>query len=746
MKKSVSKRKTKYKVVRYPYSQRLLSEYKDRKVRQSIDHLFSKPKLVSFRLLTVFLFILTALYGWFFAKSSYIRQFQSIRDLGYSIAYYATLFIHKYEIEPTVNSIPSLSYVSFLPESWELFKAIISQFFSAVFKWNNFVSYLNFLAIYSERLLPFILPFSILIPIVKMIPEWILDSYNIKWLKRTKPLVFYDKLKDKLYFPAKRYIADYIAWHRGHYFYNFLFLLWVCNLNGGTVIIGFFAWYFYFAKSFDFVGIYKQVLKLSIDILIFFDSSFGALTLAISYYVFNRVRKNMAYVVLNSNEARNLRFVNSLPVCTLVVGEMGAGKTQAIVDIALTKAVQLRNQALERMYKYDLYFPDFPWERFEKYLQLKMKRRQIYNLSSIEDVFNSERASFERCPEPLSIYKYDIKIYPIYRTVGNKVIYIWNALETYAKLYLVYVLQNSIIMANFSIREDYLVLNCGNFILYDHNFFTHPLTKDTTHFSHILNYDILRMGKTMIEDTSIKNCLEFGVIVITEIGKERGNNLENLHIKKNDSSVNVKNDLFVFKLKMARHAGTIDNYCFVFFIFDEQRAMSLGADLREVCDQLIIKERSPMKLAMPFFFVESAIYDLLKHFHKPFHYGYKHSHGNRGLLTTVLKSIVSVFVIWVDGIYDKFGFSVLSFYHTHGNGTADDGEKILQHYYLAYGKIYNSRYSTDTHAEYSRATAREAEWCFDESPCYTCLHASEEQLRLQRSFFVNDMLVYSNRS
>ena len=304
---------------------------------------------------------------------------------------------------------------------------------------------------------------------------------------------------------------------------------------------------------------------------------------------------------------------------------------------------------------------------------------------------------------------------------------------------------NSLILANFSIREDFIIMNCGNFILYDTDFFTHPVCRETTHFSHILNYDILRMGKTMIEDSTVKNCFEFGVVVITEIGKERGNNLENLHIKKNSTECNVKNDLFVFKIKMARHAGTIDNYCFCFFIFDEQRTMSLGADLREVCDQLVIKKRSPMKLAIPFFFFESALYDWLRCGFKNFYYGYRYSHGNKSLLITLLKNIVSVVFVWVEGIYSIFGFSVLSFIHTHGTGTDDKGDKKELYYYLSFAKIYNYRYATDTHAEYCRVSARASGWSLSESPTYTSLNAPDYEIHMTNSHFVSEMDRLSGR-
>ncbi len=741
---SKKKKKKNYKVVRYSYARSLLGEFQESQCRHSLDGCFSCGRVISFYILTGSIFILSVLYAIFFARSSWIRLGESFRDLGFSIAYYSTLFL-PIDVEPTLNELPSMSYISFIPDSFEELGLLFERWGAAIFNGENFFDYLVEFARFFELVSPFVILAAPLIVLLQMVPVLILEQYNVDWFKKSTPLKFFDAFKEKVYFPVKRYISDYVAWHQGHYFKELLFLMWFCNMNFGTMIVGFFAWYFYFAKSFDFVGIYRQVYKFSIDILIFLDTTPGAAVAALGYFIFHKIRKNIGYSVLRYHEHLNASFVNSLPVCTLVCGEMGAGKTQTIVDIALTKSISLRNQALERMYKYDLYFPDFPWDKFEKYLVLKMKRGEIYNLASIEDVFAVEAATFSTSPIPSAIYGYDIDNHPLFREVGKKRIYIWKALETYAKLYLVYIVFNSLILSNFCIREDYLVLNCGNFILYETDFFTHSVTPETTHFSHILNYDILRMGKTMIEDTKIRNCFEFGVVVITEVGKERGNNLENLHIKKTSEECNVKNDLFVFKMKMARHAGTIDNYCFCFFIFDEQRPMSLGADLREVCDQIIIKSKSSMRLALPFFFFESALYDYARSSFKPFYYGYRHSHGNRSLLITLLKYIVSVIFVWVEGIYDTFGFAVLSFTHTHGTGTDDESSKRLGRYFLSFGKIYNYRYATDTHAEYCRVPARESGWSLDDSPTYSSLNAPDSEIHMTNAHFVREMDRLSGR-
>ena len=88
------------------------------------------------------------------------------------------------------------------------------------------------------------------------------------------------------------------------------------------------------------------------------------------------------------------------------------------------------------------------------------------------------------------------------------------------------------------------------------------------------------------------------MVVISEVGKERGNNLENREMKRNTDETNQKNDLFNSWLKMCRHSATVDNYPFIKVFTDEQRPESWGADARDLCDIIYIESNGKQKLAM----------------------------------------------------------------------------------------------------------------------------------------------------
>ena len=127
--------------------------------------------------------------------------------------------------------------------------------------------------------------------------------------------------------------------------------------------------------------------------------------------------------------------------------------------------------------------------------------------------------------------------------------------------------------------------------------------------ANILDFDVLRLGKKVIENNPNAGSFEFGVVMISEVGKERGNMLDHREMKRNNDETNQKNDLFNSWLKMCRHSATVDFYPFVKVFLDEQRPESLGADARELCDIINVVSTGKNKLALPFYIFEEMITD-----------------------------------------------------------------------------------------------------------------------------------------
>ena len=722
----------------WPYSAaNKLKEYNEGRKRHSLDEAFPAAKTVSFYIITAIGFILTALYAVVCCGGSYTRLAESIRDFGVSIAYYGTLILPFYEIEPTLNEIPTVA-ISFLPETWELFVELLNKWWTAIFVPENFNDYLIEVALFLDALIPVLIALLPLVLLLAQLPSIILDERDVKWLQKTKGLKLFEKIKYKLYFPAKQYVLDFIEWQKSHYYYNVLFVLWLGNLNILSVTISFFAWYFYFAKSFDLLNIYIQAVKLSIDVLVFIDSSFLVLTVGIAIYIFNRWRKSTALKSLNGKLAQNIEVAKSLPCAVLICGPMGVGKTKFQTFLGLIYTLIFRNRALKDMNKNVNYFPDFPWEKFDLILQAQIKKRVIYNLASTEEWIRKEREAFESSGKITYIYGYDYFNYPLEVPKGNGTIYIWDALENYAKQSLVYLTQSSLLVANYSVREDYIIENCGNYIRYHYNFFAEQMPSESSHFAHILNYDSLRMGKLLVTDSKYKDSFEFSAILCTELGKERENSLETQHLKRDDAECNAKNDLLAARIMYIRHGATIDNFCYAIIISDEQRAMKLDINIRANCEQITISESSKTKLAYPFFYVESLLYDVIVPRADDFLDSYKVAKGSRGLIyKSVLYLRSAVFRMYQNTV-DKYGYQVIKFFRERED-LQGKVEAKPEKFYMLYGAIYNDRYKTDTHARFIRKRALKSGIGLDDYPCYETTDASDEELHNQASLHIQAM-------
>ena len=329
--------------------------------------------------------------------------------------------------------------------------------------------------------------------------------------------------------------------------------------------------------------IYTQFVKLAIDLqpLLRFFPWWSLLI--VTYVLFEHWRKKFALNKLRKCEAKNCGFINALPIVSMTCGSMGKRKTTMITDMALSQEVMFRQKAFDILQKADMKFPYFPWICFEKELASCIEYGTVYNLATVKEWVNLKRSRYEKHGNALwQLYGYDCQRYGLTYNDALKTSGLFDVLETYAQAFFIYALETSLIVANYSVRTDNQILTEDNFPLWALDFFSDG-QRQSRH-SHILDFDVLRLGKKILDNNPKAGSFEFGVVAITEIGKERGNNLELKEVKKKNDETNQKNDLFNSWLKMCRHSATVDNFPFIKVFTDEQRPESWGADARDLCD------------------------------------------------------------------------------------------------------------------------------------------------------------------
>ena len=701
------------------------------------------------------------------------RVIESLRDVGISFAYYfCELFDFHDVITPTVNDLPEIPFFKWfnspnatlpnvsVPENWAAFKVKWAQYWKV---WVDKETFNGYLAVISNILYVISKIFVLALPFilcVYLLIRQMLKTENNDYDKDSKALQSFKRFTERYYTPVKNKIAEFIAFVKERKYYYVTWLcLWGLYFNVYTIVVEFVAYYFYFVVSFDIVNLYRQVYKLCLDLYVPFNFIPWWGWTIIGCILFDKIRKNIAYATLNHFERKNRGFINARPIVFMVCGTMGKKKTTAITDMALSQEVMLRDKAFEKILENDLKFPNFPWVNLENAIKREMNRHTVYNLATARKYVRHLAACFYAARKSKSIYKgvkrhlkkrynlrydnlcfgYDYERYGFTYDDKLKITDIWETVETYAQLYFIYVIQSSLIISNYSVRTDGVLSDIGNFPLWNEDFFKRDsrFAESYSRHAHIVDFDSLRLGRKVIEENINADSFEFGVVVITEVGKERGNSIELSEKKKKDETTNQKNDLFNSWLKMVRHSATVDNFPFVRVITDEQRPESWGADARDLCEIVHIRESGEIRLAMPFFSLAELLYDWFFGKFTGLYYEYRYNRADNTLSMYLLKGLTAFIRKYYGGIYNRFGYCRLSVDVESGT---QDGQAESNKYYLMSKKIYSKRFSTDCFSDFFTEKALRSPVGIDDLPEYSTEKATFDELSKQNSYFINDLL------
>ena len=691
---------------------------------------------------TVFIIVtvltsLTLLFlGLFVFFNSYLRLFESFRDFGTSIAFYFTQLLGiKSSVTPTVTEYSNIVADNpSIPQTPTDAGNSVKAYFEVFFDMDNFKAWglatTNFITMALLIILPCVL---LLIFLIRLLYGRCNTNHN----KDTIPLRIFKLVSKKVYEPVHNAIRDYLRFLHSYRWITRVWLIVILlHLNLITIIVEFFAFYFYFAVSINFGTIFTQIRKLFIDLEVFWKvfNIWGVIIVAI--WLFNRWRRNIALMRLRHFEARNCGFINELPIVSITCGSMGKKKTTMITDMTLSQEVMFRQKALEILQKSDLKFPYFPWICFEKELLACMEYHTVYNLATVKKWVHLKRDRFlAHGNTQWQLYGYDVEKYGAVHDNGLYVTELFEVLETYALAFFIYVITSSLIVSNYSIRTSNKKTDMGNLPLWLMDFFVQRDMRDSRH-SHILDFDILRLGKRVIEENPNIGSFEFGVITISEIGKERGNNLELKEVKKGNDEANQKNDLFNSWLKMCRHSATVDNFPFIKVFTDEQRPESWGADARDLCDIVKIIGSGELCITLPFYTIQDMLCEWLFNRFIAKYTDFRYRRGDNTLFIYLYKKLTAW--IWNRNVknYNRYGYCVLNIEKERGTM---DGKADGKKYYLMNAKIYSKRFSTDCFSDYFNDLASRTNVGLDDYLEYASEKATVDELKAQNSYFINSL-------
>ena len=723
-----------------------------------------EKQIISFQVVCCVLTIVSICCAIWVFPNAFVRIKESFGDFWSSICYYANqLFGLGKETTPSVNdySVVPFTPIFNLPPTWEEFRLLWNEYWQTFATLDNLKDYFSYLSVLLLDLSKWFL--LVVVPVLVvgyMLLKRYLSKHNNDYNKDSRPLQIIKKFASKFYIPLKQWFFSFLNYVKKSNFLKLWVVIWLYNFNIITILIEFFAFYFYFVVSFDLTNVYRQFYKLFCDLTTPIAFIPTGVWLVLIYWFICYIREKIAYKRLRHFERKNCGFINERSIAILTCGTMGKGKTTLTTDMSLSQEVMFRDKAFELMVENDYKFPNFPWCNLENAIKDGMRKHYIYNLATCRQFIDYLELQFHLAntlEKPMRkslrrylkkkfgfnytnfIFDYDYERYGYTYDDKLKVVDIWQVLKTYSQLYFIYIIQCSYLLTNFSIRTDNIIEDLGNFPLWDTDFFkrdSRVIDKISKH-SHIVDFDALRLGKKVLADNPKKDSFEFGIWSITELGKERKNTLELKETKKGEVFANQKNDGFTDGIKMIRHFGTVDNFPFVRILGDEQRPESLGADARDLAEIITIADKSKKKLAMPFFTITELLYSFVFNKFIDLYYSYRHVRGDNTLFIYGMKKIVGILHRYYSRIYNKFGYSVLNI-HVE-NGTMD-GQFAEHKYYLMFKKIYSKRFSTDCFSDYFMEKTLRSDLGLADLEEYVTEKATFEELQKQNSYFVNDLI------
>lgn len=699
-----------------------------------------KNKNIIYNIIAASIIAASAVYGAFMLRNSYIRLFESVKDFGLSLAFYfCKMFSIPYTFTPTVTAEPNVLFADALPFAAADIIPIIKKLWLNLISGQNMLNYTlllfsNIDKVFTAFLIIIVIDFSLFI-----IYKINISEINKKYNHDTLPLRVFKTVSNVTYQPIKKFIINFAEFLKQRkYYLNIFIFIWLCNTNIISTLFALAAFILYIIPSFDISCLINQCHKLLIDLTLILTAIPIVLWLAVGIIIFDLNRKNKGYENLEKLEAKNETIVSDLPIVIYIDGTMAKGKTTDLTDISITLERLFRMKAQELIINNSLRFPNFPWINLENEIKNGIEEHKIYTLATCKKFIKEKHAFFLKNKTETNIFGYDFKRYPMTYNDGLEIKSIWDILINYTKLYFIYIAETSLIISNYSIRDDDNLISLGNFPKRDNELFRRDPREQRLESKHcvIMDYDALRYGKIMKENNINKDYLEFGVCVISEADKEFGNQFDR-NGKKDDPNCNRANDGFNRGLKMHRHSALIDGFCFFALLMDGQRDQSINSDMRELATLLHIKDRKNEKLAMPNFMYEEWIYETLKNKFIDKYTEYRFRRGDNTLFMHLYKNIFAAVNNYHEKITNTFGYLTLT--EESEAGTKKWGTNQIK-YYLLKKKIYSARFSSDAFSGFFEYKALKSKVGINDQARYSGKTATISELNKQGSFFVGESI------
>lgn len=689
----------------------------------------------------------------------FARLWQALKDLGNACVYYVHGFSNTQgTVHSTVQFLPSGAATS-LPITTAEAKEAGQRFLELFIDPNNFSAYMSLvgrvLSGVALAVLALILPLTVL-----FLLGW--AWYAIPDNQTGKKSIFLKGwfwLEDIFYLPFKRFFVGYAGFlrARGKWYILTFSLLWAWNLNAFTIVFEFIAFVLWVGWSRRFDNILVQIAKLYLDLRPTIAFIPLPLWIVFGYLIFNAIRRHIGFERLKDGEALNKKFLLDHPGNLLATGKPRVGKTQTITDMTISQEISFREIAQEKSLARRMEFPFFEWGVLEQSI-LKMRDR-IWNfsLTFIREWFADMEWHFmgRRIFDPVTqklalarfkrwgyqgndfIFNYDYKRHGTEYDNELSIVNVFESIELYAEEFYIYTHPSPLVFGNYPIRTDVGWKTYGNYPIMKADLFKRKARDRAkwSQFIHIVNHDGLRLGKKLNPYGIYNDAYDLGCLTLSELGKELGNQNTNRG-ERAAGECNPNNDLWTLNAKMYSHASTIDFFTYFRILCDEQRAMSILADFREIGNEMPILKKHDPKIKLPFFAFEELLFVISQKIMKKLVLFFSSRHGKMTLFFYIALRLYSVLFNHRMRVFNRFSSEKLDLKVVdQSNGEAQKSSKIC-HYELARIKICSDRYNTGFFNTFYKAKFKRSRvGGLHNTPQFTGLDPTIPQMRGMESRF-----------
>ena len=685
----------------------------------------------------------TVALGVFVYEYPFYRLIEAFADFGKAVAYcFADLFGMADELpfEQTVIQFSRVDVQQHLGIDLREIYRRLAGLWDEIFVMRNFVEYLTFLFMGLIKILYsfcwlMIVALAVVVPIVL---TW--DGVNNNYNEDTRPLRWFKRWIARPCRAVKLWLEDFLAFFRSAGWWTLFLGLWLLYFGAWTVIVEFLAYYFWLLAAFDFTTLPVQLLKLIVDVLLGLNVLPWPCWAVIFLWLYDRWRLGYAEDRLYALDAHNKRILEAVPMCNYIVAMPRTGKDMMMNSMALTFAAMDRATSLEILNDNMKRFPRFPWIIFELWLKEQIMDGKIRSWVTARDATRAEYAWQEFIGR---FWDYEKHLYPMTFNDGLKIITLRDSLEEYAQAYFTYTLTTSYLVSNAPVRDDFIIQDEGNFVIVDTDYLCREpeLIPKISKYSHIVDWDMFRLGVKVLEKNPNVGAFEFGILVFTEIDKERKNNDQLKETKAKDQECNQKNDLFNLWMKMSGHGAMLANRCLLHVLTNAQRPSSWGADGHELCAVMHIEKHKGEDYTLPFFWLEKA---LIKRFLKWWDKLFDESRfrwGDHHLITWLGQGLAAMlfrYVVCRGNLYGYYGQKIMT-----ETGTSDDHKNFEDMTYnVIFRTAYAERYASDYFKAFANMQTERCEIGFNDLPTYAGKYPTIAEMQLSHSHLNNDLFKY----